>query len=57
MATSRGESGPHLREVLVQKSHEFDFFQAVRLCLRLKPEGTEPGGFGLPSQEVVHLAS
>ena len=55
MATSGGQPGSSLSLALLQKSHEFDFFQAVRLCLRLNPERLEPGGFGLPSQEAVRF--
>ena len=56
MDTSGGQPSAPLGQLLLQRSHEFDFFQAVRLCLRLFPKSLEPGSFGVPSQEAIFFS-
>lgn len=55
MATTGGQPSAALETALVEKSHEFDFFQAVRLCLRLRSKLAAPGQFALPSQEALRF--
>jgi type VI secretion system protein ImpH len=56
MATTSGQTSPPLGLTLLQKVHEFEFFQAVRLCLRLMPDRSQPGGFDGPSREAIHFS-
>jgi type VI secretion system protein ImpH len=46
-----------LERQLFEDGHEFDFFQAVRLLLRLFPEQQRVGNDAKPSEEVVRFGS
>jgi type VI secretion system protein ImpH len=48
---------PPLSELLFADTPSFDFFQAVRLLERLRPEKKPIGREALPAQEVVRLRS
>ena len=46
-----------LWEELSEDAPSFDFFQAVRLLERLRPDRAPVGGFGDPGAEVVSFAA
>ncbi|MGD9589186.1 MAG: type VI secretion system baseplate subunit TssG [Pyrinomonadaceae bacterium] len=46
-----------LNQVLQDEPYRFDFFQAVRLLERIRPERRPVGGSAMPNQEVVRFRS
>ena len=57
MAAPSRRAGPSIKEVLLSRGFEFDFFQAVRLLARLCP-GRKPVGAGArPSEELARFGA
>jgi type VI secretion system protein ImpH len=44
-----------LERALLEEPSSFQFFQAIHLLERLRPERSPLGGFGDPDEEVVHI--
>jgi type VI secretion system protein ImpH len=62
MATKGGTGNPAVANIEIESRlrHEpcaFEFFQAMRLLERFFPDRLPVGGFGLPSSEVVRMAT
>ena len=57
MASAGGRTGPSLEDVLFEEAYHFDFFEAVRLLERVRPD-SEPVGRGAnPRREAVRFRS
>lgn len=55
MSTGERRSEPSLEEALFAEPYRFDFFQAVRLLARLRPDSEPVGHNGLPRRECVRF--
>jgi len=55
MATPRRRTDPPLEQALFEEPYRFDFFQAVRLLGRLRPDRAAVGHEGLPGREVARF--
>src|SRR6516162_7196088 len=55
MATPRRRTDPPLEQVLREEPYRFDFFQAVRLLGRLRPDCAPVGHEGHTGREVVRF--
>ena len=55
MATTRGRTDPPLEQALFEEPYRFDFFQAVRLLGRLRPDRAPVGQEGHPGRELVRF--
>lgn len=55
MATSSRRTDPSLEETLFEEPFRFDFFQAVRLLERIRPDRAAVGHLGPPAREVVRF--
>jgi type VI secretion system protein ImpH len=57
MASPGRGADPPLEQTLFEEPYRFDFFQAIRLLERLRPELATLGREGPPAREVVRLMS
>jgi type VI secretion system protein ImpH len=55
MATPRRRTDPPLEQVLFEEPYRFDFFQAVRLLGRLRPDRASVGHEGHPEREIARF--
>jgi type VI secretion system protein ImpH len=55
MATSRGRTDSPLEQTLFEEPYRFDFFQAVRLLGRLRPDCASVGHEGHPEREIARF--
>src|SRR4051812_40371430 len=55
MASAGGRADPSLEQTLFEEPYRFDFFQAIRLLERLRPELATVGREGPPVREIVRF--
>ena len=57
MASTGGRTGPSLEGVLFEEAYRFDFFEAVRLLERVRPDSEAVGRGAIPRREAVRFRS